>query len=463
MLSNSSSSSGPSGLLGPLAAFRAAFPAAMLDHLASPALRTLLRSLVVLRGDDDARVAALSDLPHLLLYGSDDVVLRASLDALVGGLVGSWERVGSPALPRLVRHADDCAAGFPHWLGNDMLLIDAGELGADQRAAVVAHVQQMSRHECLNQRMRRHLVAFLNTHRMSGTMACALRRIVEDGASRCLFVMCSRSVGQVDAALRSRAACLRAGLAPLQACAGAVAAAAGCAAGHGEGGELEELALQAEGSVTRFLVLLGRRLEAGAAGRGAPPWRCSLRAFMSDVLQQCLAEAQGAAARQRAMTAAEERRVHERITHTVHVLEVTGTKHADALHALLAAACALLAAGDDAAQVELVALAARANHEACRANKHTFVLEATLLDVFDLLAARQPLRGGAAAAPALAAPVSEKAVEKAGDGDALAMLMAAAPAAARPAAAKPRARAPRSTAAAAPKSRASASQSRTEP
>lgn len=321
------------------------------------------------RHASSARMAELACLPHILLHGTDDLLLRCVLDVLLTALVtGSV----SPII-RLTRRTDcDHTSGFPHWSNQEVLVIDAAELSTDQRASAVSHIQQMAQHECLNPRTRRHIIAITNIHRMSSTMAHALRRIVEDGAPRCLFIFTSRGVSQVDAALRSRTACMRCGCS-LPA---AIAAAAGV---EMAAADADALFVQAGGSVTCMLLLMG------AATR---TWKSSLIAFLQATLQTCVAEVDVAAARKRKMTNAEERRVHDAITRAVHVIETTGTKHADVFHALLHVGIEMSKQRGCTDEVawEWVELVANANANACSANKHTFALEAALLEAFDLLA-----------------------------------------------------------------------------
>lgn len=141
------------------------------------------------------------NLPNIILYGPDGMVLNECVNVLMAHITKS-------TMPAIKKDEPTSSMGFAHHWHPQYLTIDAGMLLSDEKINYINHVRTIVSHDCLDPITGRHIMVINNIHNMSAVMECSLRKLIEN-ASTCLFVLTTTSLSTLDYTLTSRCMMIR--------------------------------------------------------------------------------------------------------------------------------------------------------------------------------------------------------------------------------------------------------------
>lgn len=155
-----------------------------------------LKSKIV---DNLLKIESIENLPNVMLYGSDEMVLECCL------LIFLRNVSRSTAPPQ--KRAPDNIHQFPHYWHLHYLIVDMNDLLYQQKVNLITFLGKLSSHDSINPVTKRHIVVLKNFDKVSFNMMHRFKHVTE--GSGIFFVLIGKNISCIDKSIVSRCFSLR--------------------------------------------------------------------------------------------------------------------------------------------------------------------------------------------------------------------------------------------------------------
>jgi hypothetical protein len=149
--------------------------------------------------DNLLKIESIENLPNVMLYGSDEMVLECCLSILLNNI----SRSTTPPQKK----APDNTHQFPHYWHMHYLIVDMSDLLYQQKVNLITLLGKLSSHDSINPVTKRHIVVLKNFDKVSFSMMHRFKHVTE--SSGIFFVLIGKNISCVDKSIVSRCFSLR--------------------------------------------------------------------------------------------------------------------------------------------------------------------------------------------------------------------------------------------------------------
>lgn len=145
------------------------------------------------------KIENIENLPNVLLYGSDEMVLNLCLAVFLKNVT----RTEIQAQKRI----PDNIHQFPHSWHMHYILVDMSDLLYQQKVNLITFLGKLASHDSINPITKRHIVVLKNFDKVSASMMPRFKHVTEGNGI--MFVIVGKNVSCIDKSIISRCFSLR--------------------------------------------------------------------------------------------------------------------------------------------------------------------------------------------------------------------------------------------------------------